>query len=144
MGFVGTLHLRNTHTNHCATLDHLRLTLCRLGPLVGPQDFFKIMPIDFLNIPAVGTISGGNILALANGKHGVEGHVVVVMEKNKVVETEMTCKRGSLSRNPLLEAAVSGKNNDVVVKNGMIRRVEVCGSHFLGHGETNGIGNPLT
>ena len=104
---VGALDLRDALADHGAAHDHVRLTLGGLGMVVGGEDGAHVVAVDLLNVPAVGLVAGGHILALAHIEHGVESDVVRVEKEDQVVQTEVTGKRGGLAGNTFLKATIS-------------------------------------
>jgi len=143
VGLVSSLDLRNTLADHRASDNELRLALSSLGRLIGGQNGTQIVTINLLHIPTIGTITGRHILALAHREHGVEGDIIGIVEKNQVVETEMTGERGGLGSDTFLQATITGEHDDMVIKNGMLRRIETGGSHFARHGKANSVGDTL-
>ena len=140
---VGALDLGDALADHGAAHDHVRLALGGLGMVVGGQDGSHVVAVDLLDIPAVGLVACGHILALAHIEHGVEGDVVRVEEKDQVVQTEVPRKRGGLAGNTFLKATVTAEDDDMVVEDGVLRGVEARGCHLLRHGDTDTVGHAL-
>ena len=143
VGLVGALDLGDAFADHGAAHDHVRLTLGGLGMVVGGEDGVHVVAVDLLDVPAVGLVAGGHILALADVEHGVEGNVVGVEEEDQVVESEMPCKRGGLAGNTFLKATVSAEDYDMVVEDGVLGCVEAGRRHLLRHGDTDAVGHAL-
>ena len=144
MRLVRSLNLRDALSDDGFADDEVGLTLGGLGLVEGGENFIEIMTVDHLHMPAVGGITGTDILALAHVEHGVEGDVVGIKENDQVVESEVAGQRGGLGGNTLLQTAVTAKGYDVIVEDGVLRGVETGGSHLLRHGVSDGIGNSLT
>ena len=87
---VGSLDLGDAFADHGAAHDHVRLTLGRLGLVKGSKDFIHVVTVDLLNVPAIGLVTGRNILALAHVEHGVKGHVVGIKEEDQVIKAKVT------------------------------------------------------
>ena len=130
MSLVGSLHLGNPLADHRASHDELRLALGSLGLLIGSQNGLVIVTVDLLHIPAIGTVAGADILTLAHIQHGIEGDPVGIVDENQVIKAKMTRQRGGLARDTLLEAAVTRKDNDMVVENCVLGCIESGGSHL--------------
>jgi hypothetical protein len=73
--------------------------------------------------------------------HLVKSDFVRVVKDDKVVEFLMSSKAGSLSGNTLLEASITSKSKDVVVKDLVVSGVVTGSSHLFRDSETNSVGN---
>ena len=84
------------------------------------------------------------VLALGDVRHGVERHVVGIINEDEVVEAGVTGEGDGLLGDTFLEAAVAIDAEDVLVENRVLRRVEAGGGAFSGERVTDGIADSLT
>ena len=102
--------------------------------------------VDVLDVPAVGLVAGGDVLAERDGGVVLDGDVVVVVEEDEVAQLLVPGERGRLAGDALLHAAVAGDDVDVVVERRLARRgvgVEQAALAAGGHGHADAVGHAL-
>ena len=102
-----------------------------------------VLPVNLLHAPSVGFEPRRRVLALREERHGVERHIVGIVDQDKVVQLQVAGQRTSLARHSLLQAAVAGQADDLMVKNAMFGRIETGFGHFAGDGQADRIGHTL-
>ena len=144
MGLVRATHLGDAFSDDRLGDDELRLSArggLRLGNGVG--DFRKIVAIDLLDIPAVGHITRGGVLALRHRCHRVERHIVGIINEDEVVESEVAGERAGFLRHAFLQAPIARERDDMVIENPVRRRVETRLAHLAGNREAHGVRHAL-
>mmetsp|Transcript_9229 Transcript_9229/g.15837 ORF Transcript_9229/g.15837 Transcript_9229/m.15837 type:complete len:525 (-) Transcript_9229:48-1622(-) len=142
---VGALHLLNALGNDGLGNDELRLAVVvGLGGLKGLLDGSHVVAVDGHNIPAVRLEAHSSVLGLRLDGHGVEGHIVGIVDDDHVVQALVGSDGGGLSHDTLLHAAITAESHNVVVENSVVVSVELGSSHLLGSTHTNGVCNTLT
>ena len=82
-----------------------------------------VVAVHRLDVPADRLEAQGRVLALGLRRHGVERHVVRVVDQDEVVELLVAREFDGLHRDALLHAAVAREADDVVVED---RRARAC------------------
>jgi len=144
VGLVRATHFGDAFSNDRLGDDELRLSAgggLRLGNGVG--DFREIVAIDLLDIPAVGDIARGSVLALRHRRHRVERHIVGIINEDQIIETEVAGERAGFLRDAFLQTTVAGERDDMVVENPVRRRVETRLAHFSGNRKAHGVRHAL-
>ena len=136
-------HLGDTFADQCLGHNELRRTRGRLRLAVGTGKLFHILPINLLHAPPVSFEPRHRVFALREKRHGVERHIVGIVDQDEVVQLQVAGQRASLARHPLLQAAVASQADDLMVKNAMFGRIETSFGHFPGHGQADRIGHTL-
>ena len=103
----------------------------------------EVVSIDLVDIPADRGVARGGVLALCDGAHGVERHIIGIINEDQVVEAEVACERAGFHRHAFLQAAITGEGDDMVVENAMGGCVEAGLAHFGRDGKTDGIRHAL-
>mmetsp|Transcript_28771 Transcript_28771/g.56197 ORF Transcript_28771/g.56197 Transcript_28771/m.56197 type:complete len:291 (+) Transcript_28771:1437-2309(+) len=101
------------------------------------------MSVDRHNLPAVRLVARGGVLGLGVLGHLVEGHVVGVVDDDKVVEALVGSKASALVRDALLEAPVTAESDGHRVKDGVVLGVEHGLLHLLGGGNASSVDDTL-
>ncbi len=114
-----------------------------LGLVEGLEHGREIVAVNRLHLPADGLESGGGILTLRAVGHGVERHIVRVVDQDEVVEFLVSGERRGLHGHAFLHAAVAREADDVVVEDLMFRRVEARRGHLAGDGHAHRVGDAL-
>src|ERR1700758_3138128 len=118
--------------------------LCRFCFLENGQELLHVLTIDLVNIVAVGSETLGRVLALAHLSHRVEGHEIGIIDQDQIIQLVMTGESGRFGSNPLLQTAVASDADDLMIKNGMARRIEARFRHFSGYRHADRIPDSLT
>ena len=144
VGFVRAADFGNAFSDECLCDDKLRLTAGGgFGLFNGLGDLVEVVSIDLVDIPADGGVARGGVLALRDRAHGVERHIVGIVNEDQVVEAEMACECAGFHRHAFLQAAITSEGDDMVVENAVGGCVEAGLAHFGRDGKTNGIRHAL-
>mmetsp|Transcript_59790 Transcript_59790/g.177195 ORF Transcript_59790/g.177195 Transcript_59790/m.177195 type:complete len:630 (+) Transcript_59790:400-2289(+) len=142
---VGALSLLHALSDDGVALDELGLAIVRrLSSGDGGSDGVEVVAVNVIDLPAVGLVTLEDVLGLSVLSHLVEGHLVGIVEDDEVVKLLVGSEGGRLGGDTLLEAAITGKGEDVVVEDLVVVSVVDGLSHLLGGGETSGVGNTST
>mmetsp|Transcript_830 Transcript_830/g.1761 ORF Transcript_830/g.1761 Transcript_830/m.1761 type:complete len:573 (+) Transcript_830:660-2378(+) len=142
---VGSLGFFHTLSDDGVALDELGLSVVGgLGGGNGFLDGIEVMSVDVIGLPSVGFVSHQDIFGLGVFGHLVQSDFVGVIQDNKVVELLVGGESSGFGGNSLLEATISGKSVDVVVKDLVVISVVDGGSHLLGGGHTDSVGDTLS
>mmetsp|Transcript_25519 Transcript_25519/g.54906 ORF Transcript_25519/g.54906 Transcript_25519/m.54906 type:complete len:407 (-) Transcript_25519:456-1676(-) len=145
MGGVGSLSLFHALTNDGVALDELGLSVVGgLGSGDGLLDSGEVMSIDFIGLETVGVITLDDVLGLGVFSHFVKGDLIGIVKDDQVVKLLLSGEGSRLSRDTLLEASISSKGVDVVIKDLVVVSVVTGGGHLLGNGKTNSVGHTGT
>ena len=124
--------------------DHLRTAVfVLLGGFNRGGDGGDVLAVDGDRVPALGGEILLGILALGELGHGVERHVVGIINEDEVVEAVVPGEGDGLLGDTFLEAAVAVDAEDVLVENRVLRRVEAGGGAFSGERVADGIADAL-
>ena len=93
-----------------------------------------------IDVPAVGAEAGRGVVGRREHGVAVDGDVVVVVHHDQVPEPQVAGQRGRLVADALLEAAVAGDGEGVVV---LDVGAEAGAELALGDGHADGVGEPL-
>mmetsp|Transcript_31839 Transcript_31839/g.67832 ORF Transcript_31839/g.67832 Transcript_31839/m.67832 type:complete len:518 (+) Transcript_31839:724-2277(+) len=139
---VGTLSLFHALSDDGVALDELGLAIVGgLGSSDGLLNNSKVVAVNFVGLKSVGFVTLDDILGLSVFGHLVKGDLVGVVEDNQVVKLLLRREAGGLRRDSLLEAAITSKGEDVVVKDRVVISVVFRGGHLFRNGESDGVGN---
>jgi hypothetical protein len=114
-----------------------------LRALEGREERVHLVAVDCLDVEAHGFEVLRGVGALRLFRHGVEGDRVRVVDEDEVVELLMTGKLDGFERHALLQAAVSGEADDVVIEDGVLFRVEARLRHLRSDGHADGVSHTL-
>jgi len=144
VGLGGARHLGDAPPDLGAGDDQLGApVVLRLGLREGGQEAIQIMAVHRARVPAEGGENGGGVLALGHLGHGVEGDVVGIVDQDQVVELVVAGEGGGLAGHALLQAAVAGEADDMVIEDGVAGGVEAGHGHPGGDGVADGVGHAL-
>ena len=125
-------------------------TLGLLDRLVEGRDVLLVGaasgPVDGLDVPAVGLVASGDVLAEGDVGVVLDRDLVVVIDQRQVAEALHGGDRGGLGADPLLDVAVARHRVDVVVeRGGVVTRVGVEKPSLLarGHGHADRVADAL-
>ena len=136
-------HLGNAFSDQRLGNDQLRLALGRFGNFVRSEEFLHILTIHFLHAPSIGLETRPRVFALREKRHGVQCHIVRVIDKDEIVQLKVAGQRTGLARHPFLQTSVAGQTDHLVVEDGVLRRVETRRAHHPRHGEAHRVGHAL-
>ena len=124
--------------------DHLRAAVVvRLGLFDGGGDGGEVVAVDGDRVPALGGEIVLGVLALGDVGHGVERHVVGVIDEDQVVEAVVAGEGDGFLGDAFLQAAVAVEREDVVVEDRVLGGVEAGGGAFSGERVADGIADAL-
>src|ERR1700739_2854723 len=118
--------------------------LCRFCFLENGQELLHVLTIDLVNIVAISSETLGRVLALAHLSHRVQRHQIGIIDQDQIIQLIMTGESGRFGSNPFLQTAIAGETDDLMIKNGMARRIETRFRHFSGYRHSDGISDSLT
>jgi hypothetical protein len=95
-----------------------------LGAFEGFGDFLDMVAVDHHGVPVLGEEIGFGVLALGDVRHGVERHLVGVIDEDQVVEAVVAGEGDGLLGHTFLKAAVAVQCDDVVIDDRVIGGVE--------------------
>ena len=95
--------------------------------------------LDVLNVPVVGFEAAAAVFGEAEICIAVDGGVVVVVEDDEVVESEVTGEGTGFRSDAFLQVTVTYDDVDVVIEDGELVAVEVSGEVFLCDGHSDGV-----
>ncbi len=99
--------------------------------------------LDAQGLPAVGRVTGQDVLGEALLRGPVERDVVVVVEVDELSELQVSGERARLGGDPLHEIAVAHQAERPVIDDRVTRTVEAVGEPALGHRHPDGVGRAL-
>ena len=102
------------------------------------------MTIDGRRIPALRDKILLSVLPLRHLRHRVKSHIVAVVYENQVIKLVVPSKSNSLPGNTLLKTTVTGKRDDMMIKNGVFIRVVTSRSVFAAERVSYGIAHTLS
>ena len=124
--------------------DHLRAAvLVRLGLFDRGGDGGEVVAVDGDRVPALGGEILLRVLALGDVGHGVERHVVGIIDEDQVIEAVVAGEGDGLLGDAFLKAAVAVDGEDVLVEDRVLRGVEARGGAFAGERVADGIADAL-
>ena len=125
--------------------DQLRLAVLAGAGLVerGGNRGQLVALLDGEDFPVGGFVTLGGVLVLRLRGHRVESDVVGVVKHDEVIEAEAAGEGSGFLRDAFLEATVAGEADHDVVKDLMLRGVEVRGGHLGGDGHADDIAGAL-
>ena len=139
---VGALGLLHALADDGVALDELGFAVVAgLGGRDGGLHGLQIMSVDLIGLPPVGIVPLHDVLRLGVFGHLIERHLVGVVEDHQVVQLLVGGEGCGLCGDALLEAAISGQHEDVVVEELVGLGVVDCGGHFGGCGVSHGVGH---
>ena len=140
VGFVCAADLGNAFSDERLGDDELRLAAGGgFGLRECLSDLVEVVSIDLVDIPPDGSVARGGVLALCDGAHGIERHIVRIINEDQVVEAEVAGERAGFHRHAFLKAAITCERDDMVVENAVRGCVEAGLAHFGRDSKTNGI-----
>src|SRR5260221_8293364 len=108
VAFVGSGDFRNSLRDYGMSHNELRPAgFRRFGLLKHGQKFLHVVAVDLVNVKSVGLEAERSVLALAQGRHGVERYEFGVMNQDEIIQLKMPRECCSLARYPFLEATIS-------------------------------------
>src|SRR5258707_655791 len=135
VAFVGSGDFRNSLRDYGMSHNELRPAgFRRFGLLKHGQKFLHVVAVDLVNVKSVGLEAERSVLALAQGRHGVERHEIGVINQDEIIQLKMPRECRNLGSHPFLEATIAGQTDNLMVKNGMIWGIESRFRHFSGNG----------
>ena len=141
----GASDFRNALSNDGLGDDELRFAaLGFFGLVEGLEDRVEVVAVgQRLHVPADGLETGGGAFALCLVRHGVERHIVGVVDENQIVESLVAGEGAGFHRHAFLHAAVACEADDMVVEYLVPGRVEMRRRHLAGQGQADRIANAL-
>ena len=143
MRLGGAGHLGNAFADERPGNDELRLAGGGLGLFEGGEECRHVLPIDGLHVPLDRLETLRGVLALRVVRHGIERHVVGIVNEDEIIELEVPGECDGLHGHAFLHAAIARKRDDVVVENLVRRGVVFRRRHLLRNGVTDGIRDAL-
>ena len=138
------LLVRRSETDRGPAADQGRLSCFGLRGTDGLVDFDRIVTIDVADdLPAVGFETGGGIIGEPTIGVAVNRDAVVVPEADQLAHAPGAGQRSGFVRHAFHQTAVPEEHPGGVVDDVESRAVETLRQHFLGQGETDGIGQSL-
>mmetsp|Transcript_8408 Transcript_8408/g.18416 ORF Transcript_8408/g.18416 Transcript_8408/m.18416 type:complete len:493 (+) Transcript_8408:785-2263(+) len=141
---AGARDLVNALANDGLAHDQGRLAVVRLlGVLVRLGDGLHVMAIDLQNLPALGLEAHLDILRLRVLGHLVESDAIGIVHDDEVVKLLVASKGNGLVCDALLQAAIAAEDDDVVVDDGVLIRVEGRRRELASRRKANTVGDTL-
>ena len=138
MGFAGTGLRGRTEADHRAAVDKRRTAVGNLRGFDPLEDLFRIVGVfDFERAPAVGFKAFGDIFGEGDSGGAFDADAVVVIEKNEIVELEVSGKGSGLVRDAFHHAAVAGDDVDFAVQQPRFVESGHCGEVLGGRGHAD-------
>ncbi len=109
----------------------------------GGANLVVIVAVNLDDVPVVATEAGGHVVGVGEFGAAFDGDLVVVVDPDEVVEAEVAGEGGGFVGDAFLKVAVGDDGVDVVVADGVFRRVEGGGKVFLGDGHADGVAGAL-
>mmetsp|Transcript_48947 Transcript_48947/g.59214 ORF Transcript_48947/g.59214 Transcript_48947/m.59214 type:complete len:425 (+) Transcript_48947:836-2110(+) len=145
VGSVSSLRLFHTLTNDGVTFDQFGFAIVvGFGSGNGFLNGIKVMTVNIKHFPTIRFVPFQNILRLSVFRHLVKSHFIRIVKNDQVVKFLVSSEAGGLSTHTLLEATVTSKSVNVVVKNLVIFSIVYTSGHFLRSGETNRVSDTLS
>ena len=144
VGLAGAGDFWNAFANEGFGDDELRLAAAGVPGLRHcVHECADVVAVHSLHFEAVSFVALRGVLALRGFCHRVEGDIIGVVNKDQVVQAEMSGECRRLGRDPFLQATVARETDDAVIKDGVSRGIELRRSHPGGEGHANGIAHAL-
>ena len=109
------------------------------GVFVAPCDRLVVVAVAVLNVPAIRLEAFAHVFAHRKRGPSANGDVVVVIHRDQVPQSQVSCKRSSFRRNPFLKVAVAAKHENPGRDQRLLRRVEPCTQHLRGERHADGV-----
>src|SRR2546423_6594804 len=125
MRFIGPRNFGNSFPDQAVRDDELRPAVVVLFRIVeGVEKRLHVFAVDFLNVEAVSLKTRARVFALGCGCRRVERHRVAIVNKDQIIETEVSRESSCLGCYAFLHATVTGKTDYMLIKNPVLGRVE--------------------
>ena len=113
-------------------MTNFRLAGLRRGRVVvGGEERVHVVAVDGLHLEADRLHALRGVFALRLLRHRVERDVVRVVDEDQVVELPVARELERLHRDAFLHAAVAREDDDVMVEDFVLCRIEAGGGHLL-------------
>mmetsp|Transcript_37989 Transcript_37989/g.94396 ORF Transcript_37989/g.94396 Transcript_37989/m.94396 type:complete len:304 (+) Transcript_37989:1104-2015(+) len=143
VGSAGAGDLVDALANDGLAHDEGWLAVAGLGVRVSLGDRLHVVAVNGEDLPALRLEPHGDILGLRVLGHLVESDAVGVVHEDQVVKLLVASEGNSLVRDALLQASIAAQDDDLVVNNGVVSRVE-RGRRQLGRcGHADTVANAL-
>ena len=119
-------------------------TVAGLGFGKGRVDLVVAVAVDLEHLPVLGFETLFDIFVPGDGGFPFDGDVVAVVDQDQILEGETSRQGAGLVADPLLQVAVAAEAVDLVVDEPAGGGVDQTGGIGLGHGEADGVGDPLS
>ncbi len=143
VGLGLALQLGRTLADDRLADDDGGLALVRGGFLEGSFALLDVVAVDLDHVPVVGLETQRHVVAVGDVSLAFDADLVVVVEPDEIVETEVTGERGGLVRDAFFQVAVGNNRIDVVIADGEFRRVKNRSEMLLRNSQTDRIARAL-
>jgi len=113
------------------------------GIVQGIQERLHVLPIDFLDVEAVGLEARGGVFALGGGGGRIESDRVGIVNQNQIIEPEMAGECAGLRGNAFLQTTIARQTDAVLIEDAVLARVESRRRHFHRHRHADGVADAL-
>src|SRR2546423_11695911 len=125
MRLVGACDFGNSFPDQTVRNDELRPAIVVFFRIVeSVEKCLHIFLVDFLNVEAVSLKTRARVFTLGSGCRRVERHRVAIVNKDQIIETEVSRESSCLGCYAFLHATVTGKTDYMLIKNPVLGRVE--------------------
>ena len=135
----GALFVWTSEADYCTAYNNGWFAPVGFGRFDSCSDRITVVPVNFLNIPAVGLETGSYILRKGEIGGTVDGDAVGIVQVDQLVEFEVPGKGGRLMGDALHQVAVAYNGVGVMVCNLVYAAVETCRQMGFGQGHSDSV-----